>query len=79
MKTNVHILRNTFEPKKVLLISDAHWDNPKCDRDLLRDHLEKAKEIGADILLNGDTFCMMGGKYDPRRTKEGIECFQLDR
>ena len=45
MKTNVHIIRNTFEPKKVLLISDAHWDNPKCDRDLLRSHLEKAKEI----------------------------------
>ena len=45
MKTNVHILRNTFAPKKVLLISDAHWDNPKCDRDLLRNHLEKAKEI----------------------------------
>jgi hypothetical protein len=72
MKTNVHILRNTFAPKKVLLISDAHWDNPKCDRDLLRNHLEKAKEIGADILLNGDTFCLMQGAYDPRKNKSDI-------
>jgi hypothetical protein len=72
MKTNVHIIRNTFAPKKVLLISDAHWDNPKCDRDLLRDHLEKAKEIGADVLLNGDTFCLMQGAYDPRKNKSDI-------
>jgi UDP-2,3-diacylglucosamine pyrophosphatase LpxH len=72
MKNNVHVLHNDWNPKKVLLISDVHWDNPKCDRDLLRKHLEQAKEIGSDILLNGDTFCCMMGKYDPRRSKDGI-------
>ena len=72
MKTNVHIFRNEWQPKKVLLLSDIHWDNPKCDRDLLKRHLDQAKEIGADVLLNGDTFCCMMGKYDPRRTKDGI-------
>jgi hypothetical protein len=72
MKTNVHILRNEFKPKKVLLISDAHWDNPKCDRELLKRHLDKAKEEKADILLNGDTFCLMQGAYDPRKNKSDI-------
>ena len=72
MKTNVHIIRNEWKPKKVLLLSDIHWDNPKCQRDLLKRHLDQAKEIGADVLLNGDTFCCMMGKYDPRRTKDGI-------
>lgn len=72
MKNNVHVLRNNFSPKKVLLISDAHWDNPKCDRGLLKRHLDQAKEIGADILLNGDTFCLMQGAYDPRKNKSDI-------
>jgi UDP-2,3-diacylglucosamine pyrophosphatase LpxH len=72
MKNNVHVLHNDWNPKKVLLISDVHWDNPKCDRDLLRKHLEQAKEIGADILLNGDTFCLMQGAYDPRKSKSDI-------
>jgi hypothetical protein len=72
MKNNVHILKNDFEPKKVLLISDIHWDNPHCNRDLLKKHLDQALEINADILFNGDTFCCMAGKYDPRRSKEGI-------
>ena len=61
MKTNVHIFRNNWQPKKVLLLSDIHWDNPKCDRELLKRHLDQAKEIGADVLLNGDTFCLMQG------------------
>ena len=72
MKTNVHIFRNNWQPKKVLLLSDIHWDNPKCDRDLLKRHLDQAKEIGADVLLNGDTFCLMQGAYDPRKNKADI-------
>lgn len=72
MKTNVHIFRNDWKPKKVLLLSDIHWDNPKCDRDLLKRHLDQAKEIGADVLLNGDTFCLMQGAYDPRKNKSDI-------
>ena len=72
MKTNVHIIRNEWQPKKVLLLSDIHWDNPKCQRDLLKRHLDQAKEIGADVLLNGDTFCLMQGAYDPRKNKDDI-------
>jgi hypothetical protein len=72
MKNNVHKFYHDWKPKKVLLISDIHWDNPKCKRDLLKRHLDQAVEQGADILLNGDTFCCMMGKYDPRRSKDGI-------
>jgi len=58
--------------QKVLLISDVHWDNPKSDWDLLRKHLDEAKEKNAKILFNGDTFCLMQGKYDPRSAKSDI-------
>ena len=72
MNNNVHVLKNTFEPKKVLLISDIHWDNPKCNRDLLKRHLDQAIALDADILFNGDTFCLMQGAYDPRKSKSDI-------
>lgn len=72
MKNNVHKFTNDFTPKKVLLISDIHWDNPRCKRDLLKRHLDEAVEKGADILLNGDTFCLMQGAYDPRKSKSDI-------
>jgi UDP-2,3-diacylglucosamine pyrophosphatase LpxH len=51
---------------------DHHWDNPKCQRDLLREHLDEAKRLNAAILMPGDTFCMMQGKYDPRRNKADV-------
>lgn len=73
MKTNnVHIIKAGKNPLKVLLLSDLHWDNPKCDRTLLKKHLEQAKEEGCPILLNGDTFCLMQGSYDPRKSKGDI-------
>lgn len=68
---NIH--RVTVEKQQTfLLISDLHWDNPKCDRDLLTKHLKQAQERGAKIIVNGDFFCLMQGKYDPRRSKKDI-------
>lgn len=55
-----------------LLISDAHWDNPYCLREQLKCDLDKARHKGARILINGDFFCLMQGKYDPRRSKKNI-------
>lgn len=72
METNIHEINKPFEKTKILLISDIHWDNPKCNRDLLIKHLEEAVEINADIILNGDTFCLMQGAYDPRKNKSDI-------
>lgn len=57
---------------KVALLSDLHWDNPKCDRDLLKKHLDYCLENNIRVLLNGDTFCLMQGKYDPRKSKQSI-------
>ncbi len=55
-----------------LLISDIHWDSLLCDRKLLFKHLDEAKEREARILIFGDFFDAMGGKYDPRTTKADI-------
>lgn len=56
----------------VFSMPDAHWDNPKCERELLMSHLKKAKSEKALIVLPGDTFCMMQGKYDPRGSKSDV-------
>jgi hypothetical protein len=67
---NVHTFRfdlpRVGSEQWVLLQSDVHWDNPHCKRDLLIEHLEKAKERNAPIMDAGDFFCAMQGKYDPR-------------
>ena len=55
-----------------LLTSDHHWDNPKCDRNLLESHHKKAIERNAAIMCFGDLFCAMQGKYDKRKSKEDL-------
>lgn len=72
---NVHVRRWELDQPKVfkfLLLSDLHWDNPKCDRALLTHHLDQAKTLGARVGLNGDTLCLMQGLYDPRKSKSSI-------
>ena len=59
-------------PSKILLIGDAHWDNPKCDRELLQHHLDEASAINAPVLIGGDFFCAMQGKWDKRANKNDI-------
>lgn len=51
------------------IMSDIHWDNPKCQRNLLKRDLDKAKELNAQIVMTGDVYCLMQGKYDPRQSK----------
>jgi predicted phosphodiesterase len=72
MKNNIHTFKCNADPKKILLLSDIHWDNPKCDRTLLKKHLDEALKENCDVLLNGDTFCLMQGAYDPRKNKSDI-------
>lgn len=69
---NVIRIEKKIEETKVLLISDLHWDNPKCDRELLKKHLEEALKGEHDVLINGDLFCLMQGAYDPRKNKSDI-------
>lgn len=55
-----------------LLRADAHHDNPKCNQDLERYHLNQAVERGAGIVDAGDLFCAMQGKYDHRSSKGSV-------
>ena len=65
-------LDNNDRTFTIFSMPDAHWDNPKCDRELLTKHLKEAKEKNAIIISGGDFFCLMQGKYDPRRNKSDI-------
>lgn len=54
------------------MISDIHFDHTKCDRNLLKKHLDEAVERDAIILINGDLFCIMQGKNDRRGSKSDL-------
>ena len=73
---NVYELRIDCNAPKwaqdVLLISDCHWDNPHCDRELLSRHMQQAVERDAPIVCVGDFFCAMQGKWDPRASRSDI-------
>jgi len=55
-----------------LLSSDRHHDNPHCNRDLEVKHLDECVQRRAGAFFFGDTGCLMGGRYDPRRARRGI-------
>lgn len=66
------VLDKNQKHTKILLISDVHWDNPKCDRELLKRHLNQAMQEDCPIILNGDTFCLMQGRGDKRGSKSDV-------
>lgn len=57
---------------QLALLSDLHWDNPKCDRELLKKHLDYCLENNIKVMLNGDTFCCMQSRNDRRGNKSDI-------
>tara|TARA_Y100000593_G_scaffold12844_2_gene23851 strand:- start:3563 stop:4417 length:855 start_codon:yes stop_codon:yes gene_type:complete len=73
---NVQVLRfsvrKNADIRSLLVLSDIHFDNPKCKRDLLKRHLDEALERNAAIAIFGDLFCLMQGKYDGRACKGDI-------
>lgn len=71
ISSNIHVFEAHGEVE-FLLISDLHWDNPHCDRQLLKNHLDEAVRRGAYIIINGDLFCAMQGKGDFRASKDDI-------
>jgi hypothetical protein len=72
VEITVEINRNLDWEQWVLLRSDVHHDNPKCNQDLERQHLEEAIEYDAPIIDNGDLFCAMQGKWDKRSDKNAL-------
>lgn len=75
---NVHNIRVAIDRAPegwelpVLCTSDWHWDNPHCLRDKLRSHLDEALRLNAPIIIYGDLFCAMQGKFDKRSNKDDI-------
>jgi hypothetical protein len=68
------VSRITFKDRAIWIYvtSDWHWDSVKCNRELLHKDLSLAKSLNAPVICIGDVFDAMGGKYDPRSSKDEI-------
>lgn len=80
---NVHVVdcdqaggRGEWE-QYLLLRSDAHSDNSKCDRKAEERHLSEARERGAIIVDLGDCLDLMCGVSDRRQSKSMLRSSQL--
>lgn len=73
-KLDASVCRLGFGTKPIwaYVTSDWHWDSIKCDRDMLRSDLSLAKKLNAPVFVFGDLFDAMGGKYDPRSSKDEL-------
>jgi len=60
---------NEIKSFDFLLIADVHFDSVSCDRKLLKKHLDEVVERNAKVLIFGDFFDIMGGKFDKRSSK----------
>lgn len=71
---NIHHISSSMSDGDVpfLIISDVHFDSVKCDRKMLTAHFKKIADIGGYVIINGDWFDLMQGKYDPRGSKYDI-------
>jgi Icc-related predicted phosphoesterase len=69
---NIHELNLIGKKVKIAMLSDIHWDNPKCDWNQLKKDLDYCKENDISVMINGDMFCLMQGKGDRRGNKSDI-------
>jgi len=69
---NVHELLLEGSEVRIAMLSDLHWDNPHCDRDMLKRHLDYCVKEEIPVMINGDLFCCMQGRGDNRRNKSDI-------
>lgn len=58
--------------RRLLLLSDIHWDNAHCELGMLKETLEEAKKENCPIFSFGDLFCAMQGKWDPRSSQDAL-------
>lgn len=72
IKAEIPIQRNKDWEWWMLITSDHHIDSPYCDRELLKRHLQEAKERGAGIHCNGDIFDVMQAAGDKRQSKREL-------
>lgn len=69
---NIHEILCQGKRVQIAMLSDLHWDNPKCDWDLLKRDLDYCKTNNIPVMVNGDFFCLMQGKGDRRGNKSDI-------
>jgi len=69
---NIHELHLDGATVQLAMMSDLHWDNPKCDWNLLKRDFDYCLENDIKIMVNGDFFCLMQGKGDRRGNKSDI-------
>ena len=69
---NIHEIKLEGCKARVAMLSDIHWDNPKCDWDLLKKHLDYCVSENIPVMINGDMFCLMQGRGDKRGNKSDI-------
>lgn len=56
----------------IYFTGDWHWDNAKTDINPIKAMLDDCKAKDGVMIINGDTMCLMQGKYDPRKNKNAI-------
>ena len=73
-KISKNIAKFTTNKKhnKIAILSDLHWDNPHCNRELLKAHLDYCLKEDIPVFINGDFFCLMQGKGDRRGNKSDV-------
>lgn len=54
--------------KKIFVTSDCHFDSIYCARGAMAEQFDAAKSQGAKIIIVGDWFDAMQGRFDPRRS-----------
>jgi hypothetical protein len=69
---NLHTLELNKEETRLAILSDLHWDNPKCDREMLKRHLDYCLKENIPVMIVGDTYCLMQGRGDRRGNKSDI-------
>lgn len=70
--TTVYLDASAGWEQWVMLRSDAHHDSKLCDRAVELRHLKLAQERKALIIDAGDTFDLMQGRFDNRRSYDEI-------
>ena len=76
-QSNVHELALDEDQSQIAMLSDIHWDNPKCDWKLLKKHLDYCKDHNIPVMINGDFFCLMQGRGDNINKGDLIICSDM--
>ena len=69
----IEVEASSTDELSVMYASDVHADSVACDLDLFQNHLEQANKLKAPVIINGDLFDAMQGRFDPRRDPEDLK------